>query len=108
MLQKGECVMLNINLPVELESMELIQFIESAMVKDLGILIMGENMHATSNIRFYQLEKIKELFEVKKELQTFTFHSSSEAIVFLEHLPNMSALELLVMMGTVDEETTVH
>lgn len=100
--------MLNIKLPIDLESMELIQLIESPVVKDLGILIMGENMHVTPNIRFYQLEKIKDLFEVKKELQTFTFHSSAEAMIFLEHLPNMSALELLLMMGTVDEETTVH
>ena len=69
---------------------------------------MGENMNGTPNIIFYQLEKIKDLFEVKKELQTFTFHSSAEAMIFLEHLPNMSALELLLMMGTVDEETTVH
>lgn len=100
--------MLNINLPVELVSMELIQLIESPVVKGLGILIMGENMNGTPNIRFYQLEKIEDLFEVKKELQTFTFHSSEEAMVFLEHLPNMSALELLLMIGTVDEETTVH
>lgn len=100
--------MLNINLPIDLESMELIQLIESPVVKGLGILIMGENMNGTPNIRFYQLEKIKDLFEVKKELQTFTFHSFAEAMVFLEHLPNMSALELLLMMGTVDEETTVH
>ena len=100
--------MLNINLPIELESMELIQLIESPVVNGLGILIMGENMNGTPNIRFYQLEKIKDLFEVKKELQTFTFHSSAEAMIFLEHLPNMSALELLLMMGTVDEETIVH
>ncbi|MER2079697.1 hypothetical protein [Psychrobacillus psychrotolerans] len=100
--------MLNINLPIDLESMELIQLIESPVVNGLGILIMGENMNGTPNIRFYQLEKIKDLFEVKKELQTFTFHSSAEAMIFLEHLPNMSALELLLMMGTVDEETTVH
>lgn len=100
--------MLNIKLPIDLESKELIQLIESPVVKDLGILIMGENMNGTPNIRFYQLEKIKDLFEVKKELQTFTFHNSAEAMIFLEHLPNMSALELLLMMGTVDEETTVH
>jgi len=100
--------MLNLNLPVELESMELIQFIESPVVNGLGILIMGENMNTTPNIRFYQLEKIEDLFEVKKELQTFTFHSSAEAMVFMEHLPTMSALELLLMMGTVDEETIVH
>ena len=100
--------MLNINLPIDLESMELIQLIESPVVNGLGILIMGENMNGAPNIRFYQLEKIKDSFEVKKELQTFTFHSSVEALLFLEHLPNMSALELLLMMGTVDEETTVH
>ena len=98
---KGEEGMLNINIPLELESMKFIQLIESPVVKGLGILIMGENMNGIPNIRFYELENIEDVFEVKKELQTFTFHSSTEAMTFVDHLPDMSALELLLMMGTV-------
>ena len=105
---KGEEGMLNINIPLELESMELIQLIESPVVKGLGILIMGENMNGIPNIRFYELENIEDVFEVKKELQTFTFHSSAEAMTFVDHLPDMSALELLLMMGTVNEEKILH
>lgn len=105
---KGEEGMLNINIPLGLESMELIQLIESPVVKGLGILIMGENMNGIPNIRFYELENIEDVFEVKKELQTFTFHSSAEAMAFVDHLPDMSALELLLMMGTVNEEKILH
>lgn len=92
--------MLNINLPVELESMELIQLIESPVVENLGILIMGEDMDGIPNIRFYELENIEDVFEVKKELQTFTFRSSADAMTFVDHLPDMSALELILMMST--------
>ncbi|MCK1998950.1 hypothetical protein MPH47_17275 [Psychrobacillus psychrodurans] len=92
--------MLNINLPVELESMELIQLIESPVVENLGILIMGEDMNGIPNIRFYELENIENVFEVKKELQTFTFLSSADAMTFVDHLPDMSALELILMMRT--------
>lgn len=100
--------MVNINMPSELESMELLQFIESPVFKGLGILIMGENMIGMPNVRFYELEKIEDMFEVKRELQTFTFHSSTEAMVFLDHLPEMTALELILMMGKVHEEKTLH
>ena len=100
--------MLNINIPEELESMELIQLIESPVVENLGILIMGENMNGIPNIRFYELENIENVFEVKRELQSFTFHGSEEAMFFVDHLPEMSALELLLMMGTVYEEKILH
>lgn len=99
--------MLNINIPVELESMELIQLIESPVVKNLGILIMGENINGIPNIRFYELENIEDVFEVKKELQSFTFHSWADAMIFVDHLPEMSALELLLMMSA-DEEKILH
>ncbi|MEK3996654.1 hypothetical protein MKY29_18225 [Psychrobacillus sp. FSL K6-2365] len=100
--------MLNINLPVELESMEIIQLIESPVVEKLGILIMGEDMDGIPNIRFYELENIEDVFEVKKELQTFTFHSSADAMTFVDHLPDMSALELILMMRTDNINKILH
>lgn len=100
--------MLNINLPVELESMELIQLIESPVVENLGILIMGEDMDGIPNIRFYELENIEDVLEVKKELQTFTFHSSADAMTFVDHLPDMSALELILMMRTDNISRILH
>lgn len=100
--------MLNINMPLELESMELLQFIESPVFEGLGILIMGENMIGMPNVRFYELEKIEDVYEVKQELQAFTFLSSTEAMAFLDHLPDMTALELLLMMNKVQEEKLLH
>ena len=99
--------MSKVNIPVELESMELIQLIESPVVENLGILIMGENINGIPNIRFYELENIEDVFEVKKELQSFNFHSWADAMIFVDHLPEMSALELLLMMSA-DEEKILH
>ena len=96
--------MSKVNIPVELESMELIQLIESPVVENLGILIMGENINGIPNIRFYELENIEDVFEVKKELQSFNFHSWADAMIFVDHLPEMSALELLLMMSAGNEE----
>lgn len=101
--------MLNINIPLELETMEAIQLIESPVVESLGILFMGENMNVgMPTIRVYELEKIKDAFEIKNELQAFTFQSAEEAMMFVKRLPGMSALELLLMMNSVNENTNVH
>ena len=67
---------------------------------------MGENMdpeihkEGSSVIRLYLLERIEGKYHVETELEAFAFDDIEFAIEFLNHLPGMSALELLIMMNS--------
>ena len=67
---------------------------------------MGDNMdpgihkEGPSVIRLYLLGKTGDEYHVETELEAFAFDDIDFATVFLNHLPVMSALELLIMMNT--------
>ncbi len=98
---------MKIVIPEELtESMQVITTIISPSKEDMGILIMGENMdpgihkEGPSVIRIYLLGKVEEEYHVETELEAFAFDDIDFATEFLNHLPGMSALELLIMMNS--------
>ena len=89
------------------DDMEIITTIFSS-TKDVGLVIGGEDMYPTSEhpvLRIYLLEQIDIGWAIQEELQAFAFLDYNTAKLFLENLPNMSALELLVMMNSREDST---
>jgi len=69
---------------------------------EIGLVIAGENMYQTSEnpvIRIFMLENVDLGWALNEELQAFAFLNYDEAQSFLVNLPNMSALELLIIMN---------
>lgn len=92
----------NIFMPKEFEDeMEVLTTIFNP-TNDIGLAIAGENMHPTSKcpiLRIFMLETIDQGWAFKEELQAFTFTNFDDAQTFLENLPQMSALEMLILMN---------
>ena len=86
----------NIFMPKNFEDeMEVISTIFNP-TNDIGLAIARENLHPTSErpiIRIFMLETVDQGWAFKEELQAFTFLNYEDAHVFLENLPQMSALE---------------
>jgi len=83
------------------ENMEIITTIFSS-IKDVGLVIVGEDMYPTSEqpiLRIFLLENGDVGWGLQDELHTFAFLNYDEAQSFLENLPTMSALELLIIMN---------
>ena len=101
---KGEFDLQNeygLALPDELEGMDVLDTYMNSEASDVGILVMGQNMNPVSDnpvIRIYLLLKEYDAVYVHQELEAFTFESYGSAIAFLQKLPKMTALELLIMM----------
>ncbi|MBU0905900.1 MAG: hypothetical protein KKF57_11970 [Firmicutes bacterium] len=69
---------------------------------DIGLAIAGENMHPTSKcpiLRIFMLETVDQGWAFKEELQAFTFLNFDDAQTFLENLPQMSGLEMLIILN---------
>ncbi|RLL43919.1 hypothetical protein D8M04_13525 [Oceanobacillus piezotolerans] len=85
-----------------LEEYALLSTFFSPSNTTLGVLILGENYHEVSRnviLRVYRLNKETDgKFYSQAELQVFSFSSFNEAEQFLSYLPEMSALELILMM----------
>lgn len=94
-------------IPEELSNyMQILTTIVSPLKEDMGILIMGENtdadnhaVDALSVIKIYLLGKQGSNYHVESELGAFAFNDLESAYGFLVSLPEMSALELLIMMS---------
>jgi len=92
------------------DDMEIITTIFSS-TKDVGLVIAGEDMYPTSQhpvLRIYLLEQINVGWTIQEELHAFAFLNYDAARLFLEQLPNMSALEMLIMMNAREESREPH
>ena len=94
-------------IPEELKvNMKILSTVLSPTKEEIGILIMGENMEPKqytsrlSVIRLYLLSKRNFKYYIEMELEAFAFHDLDSAYEFLNNLPNMSALELIIMMNS--------
>lgn len=97
---------INVTLPDDLfEEMEIQATVVSPDKPDLGILILSKGLNQFSReivIRIYRLKKDKtneECYSIYFELQAFMFTTYKQAKEFLDKLPNMSALEMLLMLN---------
>lgn len=92
----------NIFVPKDFEDeMEVITTIFTP-TNDIGLAIAGENMYPTSTcpiLRIFMLETVDHGWAFKEELQAFTFLNFDDAQTFLENLPQMSALEMLILLN---------
>ncbi|PUB08348.1 hypothetical protein [Paenisporosarcina sp. OV554] len=92
------------------DNMKIITTIFSS-TKEVGLVIAGEDMYPTSEhpiLRIYLLEHIDLGWAIQEELHAFAFLNYDAARLFLEKLPNMSALELLIMMSAHEDSREPH
>ena len=100
-----------IEVPKELtDEMEILSTIINPIMKNVGVLIMGEHFHSnhginTPAIRLYVLKKSGSKFFVESELEAFAFHNFDAAQSFLARLPEMKALEILMLMNGIQLDT---
>lgn len=95
-----------VKIPDELlDSMELLTEVINEH-HGTAVVIMGENMNVStyqknshSIIRIYLFKKQRGRYEYSQELEAFSFSSLEGAYGFLEALPHMSALDMLIQMN---------
>lgn len=99
---------IRIMMPPEFEdTMENLMTIFSP-TQDLGVTVAGEDMYPTSEhptLRLFLIEKLDIGWAFKDELQAFTFMNYDAAQSFLKKLPDMSALEMLLMMNAQEDSS---
>ena len=95
-----------------LENMQIYTSVINPKNIDIGILILTGNMEADSIcdenepaiVKFYLMKKLGTEFRVDSEIDTFKFDNLEPASRFLENLPTMSALELLLLKNDRSSE----
>ncbi|MGN7300699.1 hypothetical protein [Ferdinandcohnia sp. SAFN-114] len=96
---------LKINIPNELlEEMEIQGTIISPVFPEMGILVLSDGMFQFSKeivIRIYrlELEADTQSYKIYYELVALSFSSYSDAKDFVDHLPNMSGIEMLILLN---------
>lgn len=97
---------INVIVPDELlENMQIFSSVISPKIENRGILILTENIDPANThdkaklaiVKFYLLKKSGTEYFVENELMTFKFERLESAVTFLERLPTMSALEMLLL-----------
>lgn len=85
-----------------IKNIHLLATLLSPSQSSLGILIAGEEYFQESIqpiIRIYLIEESELEWHIQKELETFVFSSYASAKKFVNDLPEMSALDLLLVMN---------
>jgi len=94
-----------INLPNELlKEMAIHATIISPSKPDVGVLVLKKGFHQFSKeivVRIYRLQKevTCESYYINNELEAFMFTSYKAAKEFLDNLPNMTGLEMLLLLN---------
>ena len=92
----------DLELPKEFEGMELLDTLISPAKSDLGIMILGENYSNGTEcptVRIYLINIEEDEWDFEGELQAFTFPNFVSAKRFVEELPSMSAIDLLLLLN---------
>lgn len=90
------------DLPKELDGMVLIETLISPMQPNTGVIIVGENYEETSIqpiVRIYLIVWEDDDWVIEKELQAFAFSDIGSAHRFVSDLPNLSAIDILILMN---------
>jgi len=97
-----------------LEGMQIYTGIKNENIEGLGFLILTKNIDPVVDttepaiIKIYLLEQIGSDFHVEGEIKSFEFESFEPAMILLESLPTMSALELLLLIKELEEDTSAE
>lgn len=79
---------------------------------NLAILITGEDYFQKSTktiIRVYLITEIRDEWSIQTELESFAFSNYNSANKFINDLPGMSAIDLLILMnGEYKKKSELH
>ena len=96
---------IELNIPewFELDGLSALHTVISPLSEENGVLIAGENLDNSKCcnpiVRLYLITLLAEKYEVTKELDAFTFNCMDEARTFSEQLPNLSAIDLVMLLN---------
>lgn len=88
-------------LPKELESMELETVISLSLEnEEVGIIVLSELENDNHVLRLvHSIEVDDEKYDFIQELAAFSFQSRQELNDFVQSLPNLSGLEMLLLLN---------
>lgn len=85
------------------DELHMLKTIVSPNVEEIGILLAGENLDSTKSchptVRLYLMKLIDNQYEVIKELDAFQFTTTDEAAKFSSKLPEINAIDLVLMLN---------
>ena len=85
------------------DGLHTLKTIVSPNAEENGILVAGENLDATKccnpTVRLYLMKLVDNQYEVMKELDAFSFKTTDEALRFSSKLPEISAIDLVLMLN---------
>lgn len=89
----------NINFQLE-ENAKIEEVFFASNSDEVAILITSKKEYVNYIMRLYQLQlnEANNKYEPVKELAAFSFQSESDLLSFLKRLPNMTALEILILL----------
>ena len=96
---------IEINVPewFELDGLNTLDTIISPNSDEIAVLVAGENLDYTKSccptVRLYLMQLVEGKYEVTKELEAFPFRSTDEAIGFSSKLPNLNAIDLVMLLN---------
>lgn len=91
-----------LEIPKGFEELELLGTLLSPVAGNTGVIIMGEDYEETAagpTVWLYLIGLIEEKWHIQDELEAFTFSNYESAKRFVDDLPGMSAIDLLLLMN---------
>lgn len=92
-----------------LEQMDIEKTIFAKEMHEHGIAVLSEKEGSGLILRIYQLMRGTEgAYSPVQELAAFNFKNRGDLDDFLTKLPNITGLEMLLLLNPLQNETTVH
>lgn len=86
-----------------LDDLHILETIISPATNDTGIIVASENFDASKRccptVRLYMIHLVNNQYELTKELDAFQFQSVKEARQFASKLPNLNAMDFIMMIN---------
>ena len=93
------------------DELQIVETIISKTSGTSGILIAGENFdaskHCNPTVRLYTIRLIEDKYELTKELDSFQFKTVGEAKLFCSKLPELNAIDLIMVMNKEEPVLTM-
>lgn len=85
------------------DELQIVETIISKASGASGIVIAGENFDASKQcnpiVRLYTIRLVEDRYELIKELESFQFKTVDEAELFCSKLPEVNAIDLIMLMN---------
>ncbi|ATP39451.1 geranylgeranyl pyrophosphate synthase [Solibacillus sp. R5-41] len=86
-----------------LDELHILETIISPTSNNMGIIVASENFDAKKRcyptVRLYMIHLVDDQYELTKELDAFQFRSVEEAKQFATKLPNLNAMDFIMMLN---------